>query len=53
MEAELTKLLRHGYGLLTVKVHGHRIAALDTTLKQTRFGYGTVSDVLQLPRSDA
>lgn len=35
VEAELTKLLRHGYGLLTVKVHGHRISALDITVRQT------------------
>ena len=27
VEAELTKLQRHGYGLLNIKIHGHRITA--------------------------
>jgi transcriptional regulator of NAD metabolism len=35
-EAELTKILRHGYGSLTIKIHGHRITALDSTTRQTR-----------------
>lgn len=38
VEAALTKLLWHGFGWLVVKVHGHRIAALETTLRQTRYG---------------
>lgn len=34
--AELTKLLVHGYGTLTIKVHAHRITALDTLTRQLR-----------------
>jgi hypothetical protein len=34
--AELTKLLLHGHGALTIKVHAHRITALDTTTRQIR-----------------
>lgn len=33
VQAELTKLLLHGYGSLTVKVHAHRITALETTTR--------------------
>ena len=33
LNAELTKLLVHGFGTLTVKVHDHRITALDTTTR--------------------
>jgi hypothetical protein len=29
MQAELTKLLRHGYGSLRVKVVGHQIVSLE------------------------
>ena len=36
VEVELTVLLRHGYGFLTIKIHGHRIAALETTIQQRR-----------------
>jgi hypothetical protein len=35
-EAELTKLLRHGYGILTIKIHGHKITALDCLTRKTR-----------------
>lgn len=38
-ESELTKLLRHGYGSLTIKIHGHRIASLDSTTRHTRTSY--------------
>ncbi|MCI0428151.1 MAG: hypothetical protein L0Z46_09070 [Nitrospiraceae bacterium] len=34
MQAELTKLLLHGYGSLTLKIHDHRITALDTTTRR-------------------
>ena len=36
VEAELTALLRHGYGSLTIKIHGHRIASLESTTRYTR-----------------
>ena len=36
VESELTRLLRHGYGSLTIKIYGHQIAALETTIRQTR-----------------
>ena len=36
VESELTKLLRHGYGGLTIKIHGHRIAALECTTSHRR-----------------
>jgi hypothetical protein len=36
MNVELTKLLVHGYGSLTVKVHDHRITALDTLTRLLR-----------------
>lgn len=36
VESALTQVLRHGYGSLTIKVHGHRIAALDKTTRHTR-----------------
>ena len=38
--SELTKLLRHGYGVLVIKIHGNRIAALETTIRQTRINRG-------------
>lgn len=30
---QLTKLLQHGYGTLTVKVHDHRVAAMECTTR--------------------
>ena len=33
MQAELTKVLMHGYGSLTIKVHDHRITALECTTR--------------------
>ena len=36
VHAELTKLLQHGFGSLTVNVHDHRITALDTTMRYRR-----------------
>lgn len=38
VDSELTKLLRQGYGLLTIKIHGHRISQLDTTTHKRRTG---------------
>ncbi|HKO30333.1 MAG TPA: hypothetical protein VJU54_04290 [Nitrospiraceae bacterium] len=37
-ELDLTKLLRHGFGLLTIKIHDHRLAALEMTIRWTRIG---------------
>lgn len=36
VDSALTQILRHGYGSLTIKVHGHRIASLDKTTRHTR-----------------
>jgi len=33
VHAELTKLLLHGYGAVTIKVHDHRITALECTTR--------------------
>lgn len=33
LNAELTKLLLHGYGSLLVKIHDHRITALECTTR--------------------
>jgi hypothetical protein len=33
INAELTKLLQHGYGSLLVKIHDHRITALECTTR--------------------
>jgi hypothetical protein len=33
VNAEPTKLLVHGHGTLTIKVHAHNITALDTTTR--------------------
>ncbi len=36
VNAELTKLLQHGFGSLTIKVYDHRVTALDTTMRYMR-----------------
>lgn len=36
VNAELTKLLQHGFGSLTIKVYDRRITALDTTMRYFR-----------------
>lgn len=33
VNAELTKLLLHGFGTLTVKIHDHRVTALECTTR--------------------
>ena len=38
IEAELTKLLRHGYGSLVIKIYGHCITVLEATTRQRRNG---------------
>lgn len=36
VEAELTKLLRHGFGLLTINIHTYHISCIEVTTKHTR-----------------
>ena len=38
-ESELTKLLRHGYGSLTIKIHAHKISTIDSTSRHTHQSY--------------
>lgn len=38
-DAELTKLLRHGYGSLTIKIHAHKISTIDSTSRHTHQSY--------------
>ena len=35
-DVELTKLLRTGFGVLTIKIHQHHIAMIEVTTKHTR-----------------